>query len=102
MICFFVITPDTRIQKINRAVVNLLGYSAEELLGQPLQNFLAPDDRLIWQESTALNATKLAMRNEELRFVTKDGQGGFYTAVFHLHFCKKKTPNDLGLFCVCQ
>lgn len=76
----FVITPDTQIQKVNQAVINLLGYSKEEILGQSLQNLLAPADRSVWQKSIMLDATKLAMRNEELRFATKDGRV-LYTAV---------------------
>ena len=76
----FVITPDTHIEKINRAVSHLLGYEAEDLLGQPLQLVLAPEDRLPWQLPTTLASPLFALRDKEMKMVTKDGRL-LYTAV---------------------
>ena len=70
----FVITPDTRIEKINEAVHHLLGYTEETLLGQPLQIVLAPSHRPMWQPPTSLDSPLFALRDEEMQFIAKDGQ----------------------------
>ncbi len=76
----FVIAPDTRIEKINQAVLYLLGYTAEELLGQPMQNILAPNEWLLWELPTTLDSPLFEMRNKEMKFLAKDGHL-IYTAV---------------------
>ena len=77
----FVITPDTRIEKINQAVLNLLGYEEAELLGQPIHIVLAPDERRLRRPlPTAPSTPVLAMRNREVKFMAKDGRL-IYTAV---------------------
>lgn len=70
----FVVTPDTRIEKVNQAVLDLLGYSEEALLGQPLQIVLAPEERPSWQQPTAITSPLFSMRDQELRFLAKDGR----------------------------
>lgn len=70
----FVLTPDTRIEKVNQAVLNLLGYSEESLLGQPLHHVLAPEERPLWQQPTTIHSPLFAMRDHEMRFVAKDGR----------------------------
>lgn len=70
----FVITPDTRIEKINYAVLDLLGYKEEDLLGQPLQILLAPEYRLLWQPPTTMASPLFAMRDKEMQFLAKDGR----------------------------
>ncbi|MBK8902143.1 MAG: response regulator [Anaerolineaceae bacterium] len=70
----FVITPDTRIDKVNQAVLDLLGYTEEALLGQPLQMVLAPEERPLWQQPTTIHSPLFAMRDQELRFLAKDGR----------------------------
>ena len=76
----FVISADTRIEKTNEAVFNILGYKAEDLLGQPLQILLAPEERVQWQMPTTLDSPLFALRDQEIKFLAKDGQF-FYTAV---------------------
>ena len=71
----FVITPDTRIEKINQAVVHLLGYDETDLLGQPLQMILAPEDRQLWQPpGSKSDSSRFMMRDKEMRMVAKDGR----------------------------
>ena len=70
----FVLTPDTRIEKVNQAVLDLLGYSEGMLLGQPLHIVLAPEERPLWQQPTTIQSPLFSMRDQELRFVTKDGR----------------------------
>jgi PAS domain S-box-containing protein len=70
----FVITPDTHIEKVNQAVLNLLGYSEDALLGQPLHRVLAPEERPSWQQPTTINSPLFSMRDQELRFLAKDGR----------------------------
>ena len=60
-------------QKVNPAVIKTLGYSEQELFGQPVLAFIHPDDR----ETTKLARGKL-LNNEPLvnfqnRYVKKDG-----------------------------
>ena len=94
----FVITPDTRIEKVNQAVLNLLGYQAEDLLGQPLQIVLAPEERLLWQRPTTLESPLFAMRDREVRFLAKDGQL-IYTAVSTAIMQEDKSDQP-GIVCV--
>ncbi len=70
----FVITPEAHIEKVNQAVLDLLGYSKDALLGQPLHIVLAPEERPSWQQSTTLHSPLFSLRNQELRFLTKDGR----------------------------
>ncbi len=78
---FFELTPDLvwlagkdgYLKKVNRAVVEKLGYSLEELYSRPVTDFMHPDD----VEITVLNRNKLftgeVMHNFCNRYVTKNG-----------------------------
>lgn len=76
----FVIGPDTRIEKTNQAVTQLLGYKEHELLQQPLHILLAPQDQVMWRGPTSLDSPLFALRDTEIKMVTKDGSV-IYTAV---------------------
>jgi PAS domain S-box-containing protein len=69
----FVITPEARIEMLNQAVVDLLGYNELELIGQPLQTVLAPAERPLWQQ-TPINSALFSLRHQEVKFLTKDGR----------------------------
>lgn len=94
----FVITPDTRIEKINQAVLQLLGYKAEDLLGQPLQMILAPEERAFWQIPATLDSPLFAMRDREMKFLAKDGQL-IYTAV-STAIMKENSTSRPSIVCV--
>jgi PAS domain S-box-containing protein len=69
----FVITPEARIEMLNQAVVDLLGYRESELIGQPLQIVLAPAERPLWHQAT-LNSTLFSLRHQEVKFLARDGR----------------------------
>lgn len=78
---FFELTPDLvwlagrdgYLKKVNRVVVEKLGYSLEELYSRPVTHFMHPDD----VEITVANRNKLfageVMHNFCNRYITKDG-----------------------------
>lgn len=70
----FVITPETQIVKINRAVTDLLGYKETELLGQPVQMVLAPEERLPLQTPLTLDSPFFSLRDQEVKLLAKDGR----------------------------
>lgn len=79
---FFEITPDLVciaskegfFKKVNRAVIEKLGYTEEELFAKPVFNFMHPDDR----ERTATQRQKLLegspMINFQNRYIKKTGE----------------------------
>lgn len=69
----FVVTPEMRIEKLNEAVCQLLGYEEADLLGQPLQLVLAAEDRQAWDQITSPDPALFHLRNQEMKFVAKDG-----------------------------
>ena len=93
----FVITPETRIEMLNQAVVDLLGYRESELIGQPLQTVLAPDERPLWQQAT-VNVAQFSLRHQEVKFLTKDGRV-IETAVSTALMKDEKTTT-LSILCV--
>ncbi|WP_420628039.1 response regulator [Candidatus Leptofilum sp.] len=95
----FVITPDTRIEKINKAVTDILGYEEADLLGQPLQIVTAPEDRASWQMPTALDSSLFALRDKEIKFVTKTGDV-IYTAVSTSIMPDTENNNQPSIVCV--
>jgi PAS domain S-box-containing protein len=93
----FVITPEARIEMLNQAVVDLLGYSELELIGQPLQTVLAPDERPLWQQAT-VNVAQFSLRHQEVKFLTKDGRV-IETAV-STTLMKDENTTTLSILCV--
>ena len=82
MFTFFEMTPDLVciagkdgfFKKVNRAVIEKLGYTEEELFAKAISSFMFPED----MEMTLRERTKLldgpALTNLENRYVTKDGR----------------------------
>jgi PAS domain S-box-containing protein len=94
----FVITPDTRIKKINQAVLHLLGYEAKDLLGQPMQMILAPGEWLPWQLPAPLDSPLFELQDKELKFLAKDGRL-IYTAG-SLGTLKEDNASQPSIVCV--
>lgn len=68
-------TPNGYFSKVNQAFSELLGYSVEELVSQPFENFLHPDDRN--KTLDEYNETKTGVRQTENfvnRYLTKSGE----------------------------
>ncbi|MAU01822.1 MAG: hypothetical protein CL608_32195 [Anaerolineaceae bacterium] len=76
----FVITPELRIEKINQAVTYLLGYEEADLIGQPIQMVLAPEERFPLQTPLNLDSPYFSMRDQGMKLIAKDGRV-LYTAV---------------------
>lgn len=79
---FFELSPDLLciagfdgyFRRINPAVSKLLGYSNEELLSQPISNFVYHDDKIITKASRELVLNNIPLLNFENRYQTKDGK----------------------------
>lgn len=81
LLALFQLTPDFvcianragYFKNFNPAVINTLGYSREELLSQPIKDFIHPDDR----EMTSIRRANLlkgeTMVNFQNRYITKNG-----------------------------
>jgi diguanylate cyclase (GGDEF)-like protein/PAS domain S-box-containing protein len=69
------ITQDRACQYVNAALAAMLGYEIEEMLGQPFQTFLHPDDRegIVDYYERRINGLK-APQEYETRLIHKDGQ----------------------------
>jgi PAS domain S-box-containing protein len=76
---------DGYFKKINRAVINTLGYTEQELLGRPISEFVHPDDR----ETTDISRRNLfagtSLTNFENRYVGKSGAVIWleWTSIYH-------------------
>ena len=78
---FFELTPDLvciagkdgYLKKVNQSVIDKLGYTKEELLCRPVNEFIHPDDR----STTAAEREKLIkgqpLLNFQNRYITKEG-----------------------------
>ncbi|MCA9917016.1 MAG: response regulator [Anaerolineales bacterium] len=75
-----VIFLDTRIEKVNQAVHDVLGYSEDELLGQPVKILLTQEERNKWPISPPLDSPAFSLRSHEIALLAKDGRV-VYTAV---------------------
>jgi PAS domain S-box-containing protein len=104
MLTFFEMTPDLVciagkdgfFKKVNRAVIELLGYSEEELFARHISSFIYPEDR----EITRRRRTKLldgtALENFENRYVTKDGR------IVWLHWTSIYLPDKEVVFAIAK
>ncbi|MBK7896680.1 MAG: response regulator [Anaerolineaceae bacterium] len=75
-----VITPDTRIEKVNEAVSRVLGYAESGLLGQPVHMLLTPAERSRWQLPSSLDSPAFNLRSQEIKLLAKSGRE-IYAAV---------------------
>ncbi len=81
LFAFFELTPDLvciagkdgYFRKINPAVIQTLGYSAEELFAQPISHFIHPSDRHQTSERREKLLNGKTLVNFENRYVTKTG-----------------------------
>lgn len=79
---FFDISPDLLciagfdgyFKKINNSVSKLLGFSEQELLSTPINDFIHPDDRAITKNVREHLTKNSNLQNFENRYLTKDGE----------------------------
>ncbi|MES2371084.1 MAG: PAS domain-containing sensor histidine kinase [Bacteroidota bacterium] len=104
MPAFFEMTPDLVciagkdgfFKKVNRAVIDKLGYTEEELLAVPINSFVHPEDRdLTNKERSALHSGKLLI-NFENRYVAKQG-GTIWLEWTSIYF-----PDDQIVFAIAK
>ena len=69
-----VIAPDTRIEKVNQAIINVLGYTESELIGQPVMILLTPEEGSKWPSRPALDSPAFNLRSQEMELLAKDGR----------------------------
>ena len=101
---FFELSPDLLciagfdgyFRRINPAVSKLLGYTTEELLSQPISNFVYDDDKIITRASreVVLNASPLL--NFENRYQTKSGD------IIWLSWTSMPSPKDQLVYAIAK
>jgi PAS domain S-box-containing protein len=64
---------DGYFKRINKSVVNLLGYTEQELLSKPISEFIYPEDKSITQKHRNELIKNYPLLNFENRYVTKTG-----------------------------
>ena len=94
-----VLTPGMKIQLINEATHALLGYTEEELLGQPFNMLLTDSDTAIRSRLDVLG-DNVVVRNDEIQYRTKDGREIY--VLFSAAGLKDKNNRLNGLICVAQ
>ncbi|WP_050979824.1 PAS domain-containing sensor histidine kinase [Flavobacterium sp. ACAM 123] len=64
---------DGYLKRVNPAVSELLGYTKEELLSKPIDEFVYPDDRKSTSSARNELRKKISLFNFENRYITKSG-----------------------------
>ncbi len=64
---------DGHFKKINAAVIDILGYSEQELLDKPVLNFVHPEDRELTIEKRRMLFDSSILTQFENRYIHKDG-----------------------------
>ena len=77
--------PDLRITKVNRAILNLLNYTKDDIVGQPLENILKSNEKVNYFIKQC--KAEEGLTNEEAFYFTKDD---------------KKIPVLLSISCICD
>ena len=101
---FFELSPDLLciagfdgyFRRINPAVSKLLGYTNEELLSQPISNFVYSDDKIITKASREVVLNSVPLLNFENRYQTKDGE------IVWLSWTSMPAPNDQLVYAIAK
>ena len=104
MFSFFEMTPDLVciaerngfFRKVNRAVIDKLEYSLEELLARPISSFIFPEDAMITHHTRELMLKGSALMNFENRYVTKSGK------IVWLHWTSFYVPDKEVVFAIAK
>ena len=104
MFSFFEMTPDLVciaerngfFRKVNRAVIDKLEYSLEELLARPISSFIFPEDAMITHHTRELMLQGSALMNFENRYVTKSGK------IVWLHWTSFFVPDKEVVFAIAK
>ncbi|KYK31667.1 MAG: PAS domain S-box protein [Theionarchaea archaeon] len=90
----FLVKEDGTISLANHAALHLLGYSENELVGQPFRRVVAEHE---WEKTEEYPLEREGMSNEEILFKTKDGR---MIPVLLSISVIRKDKRDLGMVCV--
>lgn len=101
---FFELSPDLLciagfdgyFRRINPAVSKLLGYTNEELLSQPISNFVYDDDKIITKASRDVVLNSVPLINFENRYQTKDGE------IVWLSWTSMPAPKDRLVYAIAK
>jgi len=101
---FFELSPDLLcisgfdgyFKRINPAVSKLLGYSNEELMASPVNEFIHPEDRNITTKAREGLKKNVPLFNFENRFLTKSGE------IIWLHWTSMPMYNDNLVFAIAK
>src|SRR5687768_2856127 len=101
---FFEMTPDlvciaTRegfFKKINRAVIDTLEYTEEELFAQPISAFIHPDDKPVTSKEREQLLNGKPLQNFENRYISKSGK------IIWLHWTSIYLPEKELVFAIAK
>ncbi len=101
---FFELSPDLLciagfdgyFRRINPAVSKLLCYTDEELLSQPISNFVYDDDKVITKASREVVLNSVPLLNFENRYQTKDGE------IVWLSWTSMPSPKDKLVYAIAK
>ncbi len=101
---FFELSPDLLciagfdgyFRRINPAVSKLLGYTNEELLSQPISNFVYDDDKVLTKASREVVLNSSPLLNFENRYQTKDGD------IVWLSWTSMPSPKDKLVYAIAK
>lgn len=101
---FFELSPDLLciagfdgyFRRINPAVSKLLGYTNDELLSQPISNFVFDSDKVITKASRDVVLNSAPLLNFENRYQTKDGE------IVWLSWTSMPAPNDQLIYAIAK
>lgn len=94
-----VVNPNGTIQTVNQETLELLGYQEEELIGKSVEIIFDEED-IFQQRNLQGLMTKVSVRNLEMVYFTKDGQG--IPVLFSGSVMYDKTNQVEGFVCVAQ
>ncbi len=104
MFLFFEMTPDLvciankagYFEKINRAVIDTLGYTEQELFSQPISNFIHPDDKDVTGQEREELLNGKTLLNFENRYLSKSGK------IIWLHWTSIYMPEKELVFAIAK
>lgn len=83
-------------KKINRAVIDTLEYTEEELFSKPISDFIHPDDKLVTSRERSQLLAGKALINFENRYVSKSGK------IIWLHWTSIYLPEREAVFAIAK
>lgn len=97
---YFTIYPDGIVKSVNKYGAEYLGYSKEELIGEPVWVVVHPDDiEDVENQISKILKKKTQQRELEFRKVRKDGSVLYVHEILQLSQDEKGNPEELRIIC---